>query len=211
MMAPPILSIVAPPHSFETELSAARTGDRAALDRLADRFYPTVQRLVHRKLAIDLRASKPWIAARFSTGDVVQEVFHQVLNDMQAFAGRTEEAFIGYLAIVIRNRIIDMIRFHEAECRDGRRAFSPEFGLDVAGPEGDPAHVAAEREMRERLHKALSTLDERTQLLVRARREGQATFTELAAQLGYESESGARRAFYAAQAQLAMLLGEHDE
>lgn len=203
-----ILLRVESPTSFATDLSAARQGDRAAIERLADRFYPTVQRIVHHKLAIDLRSSKPWLAARFSTGDVVQEVFQQVLYDMGAFAGTTEKAFIGYLAIVIRNRIIDMVRYHEADCRDGRRVSRPELGLDVAGPEGDPAAVLASGELRERLRLALLQLDERTQLLVRARKEGQATFAELAAQLGYETESGARRAFYAAQARLAMLLKE---
>lgn len=203
-----ILAPVEPPPPFETDLAAARNGDEAAIARLAERFYPTVQRLVHNKLAIDLRSTKPWLAARFSTGDVVHEVFSQVLYDMGSFAGTTEEAFVGYLAIVIRNRIIDMVRFHEADRRDGRRNLRPENGLDVAGPEGDPATALARGELREQLRLALAQLDERTQLLVRARREGQATFAELAAQLGYATESGARRAFYAAQARLAVLLKE---
>ena len=207
-MGQAILTQAETPPLFRDELEAARQGDAAALSRLADRFYPTVQRIVHRKLAVDLRSSKPWLAARFSTGDVVQEVFQSVLHDLHAFAGTNEEAFIGYLAMVIRNRIIDAVRFHEADCRDGRRVTRSEVAMDIAGPEGDPATEIATGELVERLHAALNQFDTRTQLLVRARMEGQATFGDLANQLGFETESGARKAFYAAQARLTLLLKE---
>ena len=139
---------------------------------------------------------------------MVQEVFQSVLHDLHAFAGTNEEAFIGYLAMVIRNRIIDAVRFHEADCRDGRRVTRSEVAMDIAGPEGDPATEIATGELVERLHAALNQFDTRTQLLVRARMEGQATFGDLANQLGFETESGARKAFYAAQARLTLLLKE---
>lgn len=191
---------------FDAELEAARSGQSEALERLTGRFYPTVQQIVHRRLAQDLRLSRPWLTARFSTGDVVQEVFQSVLSDLSAFRGRTEEAFIGYLAMVVRNRIVDAIRFHEADRRDGRRMAPLEGHSELPGPEGDPAAHAASGEMVERLHKALATFDEPTRLLLRARIEGTATFAELAARLGHETEAGARRAFYAAQARLALLM-----
>jgi hypothetical protein len=44
---------------------------------------------------------------------------------------------------------------------------------------------------------------------VRARAEDLASFEELAQQLGYGSESSARRAFFAAQARLALRLQSH--
>jgi len=202
----------AAPHSgrtFEETLAAARAGDDAAVDALAGRFYPTVQRIVHQRLTFELRASRPWLAARFSTGDVVQEVFQGVLRDLTAFAGADEDAFVGYLAMVVRNRIVDAIRFHEADRRDVRRGTPPpptEFGL--AAPPDDPAESAAQQEFLERVLAALSQFEPREQLLVRARLEDTASFVELARQLGYGSESAARRAFYAAQAKLSLALKE---
>lgn len=197
---PPFLSLV----------EAARTGNREALDELARRFYPAVQALVHHRLATDMRTRRPWLAARFSTGDVVQSVFEGVLRDIATFAGRTEEAFIGYLATLVRNRILDAVRFHEAAQRDGRRAhsFAPEF--DAEGGESDPADAAVTAEGIAQLSSALAGLDPRAQHLLRARMEGLASFRELAEQLGYGSESAARRAFFDAQAKLSLDLRDRE-
>lgn len=188
---------------FSEVLSAARSQDPRAVEELFRRFYPRVQRMVHTSLATDLRVHRPWLSTRFSTGDVVQEVFRSVLLDLGAFAGETDGAFAGYLAMVVRNRILDAIRYHEAARRDGRRPSIPaeESGLEATSD--DPATRAASDEELERFHAALARFPERERLLLRARFEDTATFQELADQLGFGSASAARRAFYSAQARLA--------
>lgn len=197
-----------PATSFDAALAAARRGDVDALELLAERFYPTVRRLVHHRLETDLRASRPWLAARFSTADVVQEVFLGVLRDLSTFAGTSESAFVGYLAMVVRNRVVDAVRFHGAERRDGRRISRIDERGDLQGHDLDPAADAAGTEQLERLDAALRTFEPRERLLLRARIEELATFQELADQLGYASESGARRAYYAAKARLALAMKE---
>lgn len=196
------------PTSFHDLIESARQGHKGALDQLFTQFYPVVERLVHKSLARDLHQSRPWLAARFSTGDIVQEVFRSVLRDLPSFAGDNEAAMIGYLTMVVRNRIVDAIRFHEAERRDGRRADSSDE-LDP-GDQGarDPAQLASAAEELLRLQAALARFPEREQLLLRARFEGQGSFEELAEQLGYGSESAARRAFHAAQARLTIELSD---
>lgn len=191
---------------FREALERARQGDSEALDLLARRFYPTVQGLVHHRLATDLRRSRPWLAARFSTGDVVQEVFDGVLRDLGAFVGDNEDSFVGYLAAVVRNRIIDAIRFHEAAQRDGRRMHSLGTKFDAEDGAPDPADDAMSAEESERLYLALAQFELREQHLLRARLDGDSTFAELAVQLGYSSPTAARRAFYDAQARLTLLL-----
>ena len=106
---------------FQSALAAARNGDARALDSLFDRFYPQVKRMVHRSLTADLRDKRPWLVSAFSTGDVVQEVFRHVVRDFDSFAGTSEAAFVSYLATLIKNRLVDAIRFHEAVRRDRRR------------------------------------------------------------------------------------------
>lgn len=195
--------------AFLDVLERARCGDREARGTLVEQFYPQVRAIVHRSLATDLRNNRPWLLARFSTGDVVQEVFQSVLGDLDAFQGSTERSFAGYLSMLVRNRIIDAIRFHEADRRDGRRsAPGPEDGDHTSGavaPDGE----AARREQRALLFAALAELPERERLLVRARFEDTASFRELAEQLGYGSESAARRAYQTAHARLAVRLARN--
>lgn len=192
--------------AFLETLAQARAGAPEAQETLVAQFLRRVESDVHLRLSRDVRIGRPWLTARFSTGDIVQEVFRAVLRDLDSFGGRTEDAFCGYLAVVIRNRIVDSIRFHEAGCRDGRLGLPVPEELQGTGG-GDPATVAVQAEEIERLEACMADLDPRVRLLVRARMEGQATFKELADQLGYGSESSARRAFFDAQAQLALSLG----
>jgi RNA polymerase sigma factor (sigma-70 family) len=194
--------------TFLELLAEARAGRPEALDALMAAFYPVVQRMVHKSLARDLRVHRPWLTARFSTGDIVQEVFRSVLKDLGAFAGTTEAAFLGYLTMVVRNRLIDAIRFHESERRDGRRTGSVSGTWGPARTPDDPEQHVATAEELERMHRALARFPERERLLLRARFEGVETFKNLGEQLGYGSETATRRAFYAAQARLAILLGE---
>jgi RNA polymerase sigma factor (sigma-70 family) len=198
------IAAVSDQRTFLSTLESAKRGDSEALNELAEHFYPAVQGLVHHRLVTDMRHRRPWLAARFSTGDVVQSVFEGVLREIGTFAGRTEEAFIGYLATVVRNRIIDAVRFHEAAQRDGRRAHAMSQEFDTEGREVDPADAAVSAEGIEQLLAALSSFEPRVQHLLRARMEGLASFRELAEQLGYGSESAARRAFFDAQARLSL-------
>ena len=190
---------------FAEVLAAAQAGDKPAQDELFRRFYPDVERIVHVKLSRDLRLGRPWLTARFSTGDVVQEVFRGLLTDLSGFQGDTERAFVGYLAMMARNRLIDAIRFHEASRRDGR-ATLPEGDHVPGSEEHGPATQVASHEEAELFQELLEDFPEREQLLLRARTEQEAQFQELAEQLGYSSAWAARRAFYAAQAKLAIRL-----
>ena len=172
-------------------LTAARAGDRGAMDELFLRFYPSVRNMVHHSLATDLRRKRPWLAAMFSTGDVVQEVFQSVIRDMEHFDGESEGAFVAYLVTLIKNRLTDAIRFHEAMRRDSRRAPHAGDSLDDQAAESrDPAEIAAAEEQLRRY--------------IRERLHGTTTFAELAQQFGYPSEDAARKAFCAAQARLLL-------
>ena len=127
-------------------LAAARRDDAVAIDELFRRFYPRVQHLVHRDLSRDLRTKRPWLSSRFSTGDVVQEVFRKLLRNLNGIEADTEAAFCGYLSVVIRNRLLDAIRFHEAARRDGRRTVAWSEELVLISQQGGPGGVAVSAE-----------------------------------------------------------------
>ena len=195
-----------PSPSFLDTFEAARKGDSAALDELCDRFYPTVRAMVHRSLASDLRLKRPWVSTLFSTGDVVQEVFQSVLRDLGSVHSTSEEAFTGYLARIVRNRLIDAIRFHEAARRDRRLATVSIQEVDVASEGDGPSTKATTADEIAVFLRVLETLPEREKLLLRERMERGETFAELAEVLGYPSADAARKAYYAAQALMLVRL-----
>ncbi len=192
---------------FVALLGRARAADGEAIEELCARFYPIVQRKVHGELDHDLRHQRPWLSARFSTGDVVQEVFRSVITDLRSFDGHNEGAFVGYLTMLVHNRLIDSIRFHQADCRDGRRLLVEAGSLSLPDDGVDPSDAAALEEEVERYRSAVATLSERDQLIIRARSENDSSFDEIAERFGFGSAATARRAFYAAQATLLVRLG----
>jgi RNA polymerase sigma factor (sigma-70 family) len=194
-----------PPESFDDLIAAARTGETDALDRVFARFFPHVERQVHRALATDLRTGRPWLVTRFSTGDIVQEVFRSVLADPSRFQGGTEREFAGYLAAVVRNRLLDVLRYHEAEQRDGRRTLARTEDDEVS-PHDGPATDALSEDQRIAYEEALAMFEPREQALLRGRIEQSREFKELTADLGYSSVSAAQRTFYRAQARLSIRL-----
>jgi RNA polymerase sigma factor (sigma-70 family) len=187
-------------------LQAARSGDRRAIDALIQQFYSRVQTIVHRSLAADLFAKRPWLASMFSTGDVVQEVFVGVLRDLEAFEGLTESSFASYLATAVKNRLIDAIRFHEAIRRDRRRTQDADHIDDLASVAPEPASAAIRAEELELFCRVIAALPPRERLLLRERIDRAETFRCLAEQLGYPSEDAARKAFYTAQSRLVLRL-----
>lgn len=203
------LSNATPPPTWDdflSSLEAARAGDEEALRVLFDHFYPTVQRMVHRSLAQDPRFRRPWVESVFSTGDVVQDVFMNVLRSLDAVESTNEAAFRGYLAMLVRNRLIDSIRFHEAARRDRRRHQRCEEEYEPASPARGPSTQVSSAEELGLFRAALARFPSRERLLLRERIERGETFAVLAEHLGYPSADAARKAFYAAQARLLVLL-----
>ncbi|MFT4542750.1 MAG: RNA polymerase sigma factor (sigma-70 family) [Planctomycetota bacterium] len=194
---------------FARTLAAARTGDAAATEALTKHFYPRVEAMVHIELARDLRHNRPWLATRFSTGDVVQDVFRGLLKDLNGFEGDSENGFVGYLAMMIRNRLLDALRFHQAARRDGRRSTPWPQDMDPRLQGAGPATRAGQREGVDQFIEALQDFSTQDQLLLRERLENSTSFQELAAKLGYTSKWAASRAFYAAQAKLVIRLRQN--
>lgn len=189
---------------FHALLAAARRHEAEAIDALFSRFYRPVRRMVHRGLQSQLRPSRPWLMPLFSTGDLVQEVFCNVLRDLDAFEGDSEAAFTAYLASTVRHRLIDAVRFHEAVRRDRRR--HRDSDPEQRHATEDPAEEAATAEELREFAQGFANLRPHEQALVRERLEHGHNFRAIAASLGYATPDAARKAFYAAQARLLVTL-----
>jgi RNA polymerase sigma factor (sigma-70 family) len=174
------------------------TDDRLA--ELCQRYYGDVQRRVHRLLSRDIRRGRPWLAALLSTGDIVHEVFLGVTRDYHQLRGTSDQAFVAYLARLVRNRLIDSVRHHEAARRDQRRT-EPTDG-ELAAGDRSPGSKLSGREDVEDMHRILAQLPERDRALLHGRLEDGESFLTLARSLGYASADSARKAFAAVQARV---------
>lgn len=179
---------------------APMPGDNDRLNELVERHYADVQRRVHRLLARDIRRGRPWLGALMSTGDIVHEVFLGVVRDHEAFRGASEQAFVAYLARLVRNRLIDMVRHHEAGRRDQRRTESA--SNEALDAELSPGSKLSRREDVDVLNGILAKMPERDRALLRGRLEDGESFVTLARSLGYASPDSARKAFAAVQAKV---------
>ncbi|MBK8978454.1 MAG: sigma-70 family RNA polymerase sigma factor [Planctomycetes bacterium] len=191
----------------------AAAGDRDARARLLESVYPRVRARVHRELELDFRRNHRWILPLFSTGDIVQDVFVGVLTALEGFQGDDDAALVRYLTTLVRNRLVDAVRYHEAERRDPQRK-QPIGATDDGGaalPAGDdptPSMAAALAEQMETFRAVLDTFPEQTRLLLERRLCDGAPFEELASELGWATPNAAGKAFRAAKARLLIRLQE---
>jgi RNA polymerase sigma-70 factor (ECF subfamily) len=200
--------MIDPAMDLQAQLARAAAGDVAAREAIAAQFYPQVRELVHRELQHDFRKHHRWIVAAFSTGDVVQEVFVGVLEGLAGFDG-DEAAFPRFLATLVKHRLVDAVRHHEAARRDARKAVEP--GTAVLGARGGandptPSLAAALSEQLGAFRAALAEFPERERLLLELRLVDEAPWHDVAARLGYPSDDAARKAFRGVQSRLLVKL-----
>lgn len=194
-------------------IAASVGGDESAKTELIQRFYPKVQTIVHHQLEQDFRKRHKWILPLFSTRDVVHDVFAAVVAGLDESATFPDEgAFIAYLATMVRNRLLDAVRHHEAGKRDARRRieggntavanFAP-----TARSGGSTPDIAADlAEQAEALREILDGFPERQRALLTLRMMDGETYPEIAKQLGFASAETARQSFVDAQAKLLVKL-----
>lgn len=189
--------------SWRELMQGSARGDAAARDALARSMYPRVRERVHRELQGDFRKSNPWMMALFSTGDVVQDVFLAVLGSLGETEFADEDAFIGYLATLVQNRLVDAVRHHRAQRRDAQRVADRASDTTVVDPrQVNPALAAQLAEQAALLREVLQTFDDRRRALLLMRLVDGAPYAEIATKLGYASDETARQAFVDAQARL---------
>jgi RNA polymerase sigma factor (sigma-70 family) len=194
----------------EQLLRRAAAGDQDAVAAVVRDLYPTVQRMVHKQLERDFRRQHDWMIPLFSTGDIVQDVFLGVVRDLERFEPRTEQSLHGWLATLVKHRILDTVRHHEALRRDRRRdvVVTNEAGdpVSFAGNEPTPSRCAELGEVLGSWEQVLEDLSERERRLLELRLTDNRPWLEIAEQLAFPSHEAARFAFRYLKAKLLVRL-----
>lgn len=195
---------------LQPAIVAAAGGDPAAQERVVATCLPEVRALVHRELQRDFRQRHRWILPLFSTQDVVHEVLAAVVKDLADTQFDGPAPFCAYLGTLVRHRLLDAVRFHEAARRDGRKQVAEPTvgmaGLAADRREATPTLAASLGERASLVRDALGELPERQRRLLELRLLEDATFPVIKEALGYASDETARQAFLDAQAKLLVKL-----
>lgn len=194
---------------LESLLSRLGQRDRAAIEEIARRYYPTVERLVRESLRGRFGGHNKWLLGAFATGDLVNEVFLSVLPHLDNLEDRTESGLTGYLANAVRNQLIDAIRFEQAACRDVRRRPNTDdrsTPTDFVAPNATPSYHVAIHDHLRLYREALHSMSEAQRRLIVLRIEDELPFAAIADELDYASADSARQAFNAAKATLLVRL-----
>ncbi|MEC7583824.1 MAG: sigma-70 family RNA polymerase sigma factor [Planctomycetota bacterium] len=199
-----------PWEELQQVIEASATGDQEAREQLVANCYPDVRARVHKALEGDFRKRHRWIMPLFSTQDVVHEVLTGVVDDLADTQFDGPEPFYAYLGTLVRHRLLDAVRFHEAARRDSRKNVAePEGGmapLAADAREATPTLAASIGERAGLVREALDELPERQRRLLELRLLEDETFPVIREALGYSSDETARLAFRDAQARLLVKL-----
>jgi RNA polymerase sigma factor (sigma-70 family) len=195
---------------LQPAIAAAAHGDKAAQDRVVELCYEHVRKVVHRDLDRDFRKNHGWIMPLFSTHDVVHEVLGNVVAELQDTSFEGPQRFYAYLGTLVRHRLLDAVRFHEAARRDVRKqAHEPTVGMAAVARddrEATPTLAASLGERAGIVREVLDEFPERQRRLLEMRLLEDTSWPRIAEQLGYASDDTARQAFRGAQVQLLVKL-----
>ncbi len=174
-------------------IEAAHAGDASATDELFRRYYPVVLRVA------ELRMGQP-IRGRVEAEDVAQESLLDAFQSLDRFEHRSKGSFRNWLARIVENNVRDMAKGHMAQKRGaGGARLHAELGetsLSASlfpGNEPTPSQVAMGAELDERIAAAMQDgLGEPYREVLLLRDLCGMDYAEVAASMGYSSESTIR-------------------
>jgi RNA polymerase sigma factor (sigma-70 family) len=199
------------PH--ESVVSSASQGDAVAIDVLIERHLPGLEAYV--KLNARLV-----VHAREEHGDIVQSVCREVLENMDRFEYRGEAQFRQWLFTKAKSKLVDRLRYWQADKRDVNRDAAPCRDIQHARTEADqtryeglkaslptPSQYAIAREGGDLLERAFAQLSQEHREVINLSRIFGYSNREVAERLS-KTEPAARQLLRRALVRLGHLMAQ---
>lgn len=146
---------------FAELLVSARRGDASAAEQLIRMYEPEIRRIVR------VRLTDSRLRRLVDSVDICQSVLANffIRSATGQYDLETPEDLLRVLVTMTRNRIIDLARYSNAACRDGRRDVSLSEDEDIqnlvkaSGP--GPESILINRELIEQFHNRLTEEERR--------------------------------------------------
>lgn len=192
-------------------LNLARSGDKAALERLLAEQRECLRRMV--QVRLDAR-----IQARLDPSDILQEAYLEVANRVNDIPSTEKMPFAVWMRLIVSEKIVDAHRQHlGVQARDPRReislgghsfetATSQCIAAYLVGSEISPSGAAMHAETIERVQQALDRMDALDREVICLRNIEQLNRQETAAVLNLSEPAAAKR-YLRALKKLRELLG----
>ena len=195
-------------HSLDLVLKA-QEGDAQALNRLFERYYERVRRIVRLRLGAKLRES-------VESGDILQETFIAAVRSFENFEMREEASLINWLSRLAERQIIAAADYYGAKKRDQRRNVSLSGAIVDTGsvrvplsfPDQTtrPLDWLAATEEQKIVEGCLDQLPEEYRELILLRNYAGASWEAVAEETGRPSAAAARMIHARAMIELGRLL-----
>lgn len=180
--------------SFEL-VKQAQEGKAEALNRLFERYYERVRRIVRLRIGTLLRS-------RLDSADILQETFIQAIRSFDRFEMRDEASLINWLSKIAEHQIIAQADRFGAKKRDIRRerpmpaadGDDSTSGTPYEPPDSSsgPLDKLRRKELQEIVEEAIGELPEEYRELIILRNYAGASWALVAEQTGRPSEAAAR-------------------
>lgn len=187
----------------------AKAGDREALERLVQRYYPRVWNIVRLRLGPKLRE-------RVDSQDILQETFIQAVLSFDHFEMRDEASLIKWLATLAERQINAAADYHGAQKRDRRRevalpavqpsANTTRLQFDVSATVSGPLDKIAASEEMHVVEECIRALPEEYRELIEWRDYANAGWEEIARHTKRPSAAAARVMHARAMVELGKLV-----
>lgn len=173
-------------------LHRAQDGNKEALNRLFDRYYERVRRIVRLRLGNKLRQ-------RVESGDILQETFVAAVGDFDRFEVRDEASFINWLSKIAERQVIAAADYHGAKKRSMSkevplvpRDSSSQVGYDPPGSDPAPLDELDRVEQTRLVEECIETLSDTYRELIILRNYAGMSWDDVAEETGRPSAAAAR-------------------
>ena len=173
-------------------LRSAAAGDQAAWSELFARHRAVMRTLVQCQIPARLRS-------RMETEDVLQSAFISAFQKLESFQYQGEDSLEAWLKEIIRNKLLDRVRYHYAACRNPEREDEPrgkgERAEEVKDESPLPLAVLEAAERQTDMLLAIDKLTESDQTIIVLRHFDHLTFADIAEKLDIAETTARRRCF----------------
>ena len=186
----------------------AKAGDQDALNRIMERYYERVRRIVRLRLGNKLRL-------RVDSGDILQETFMKAVAVFDRFQVRNEASLINWLARIAERQIHDAADRYSAQKRDVGREVplassdsSGRIGIDPQASELTPLLNLSQQEQLDRLEVGIAGLSESYRELIILRDYAGLPWEDIAEETNRPSAAAARMMHAKALIELGKLVDD---